>query len=929
MLALSFCQTFERSSTAQAPAPPLGVSAPAGPQRQARLAQAYLQAAETTTPLGAALVLAAAGQPIIVLHGPTRTGCSCANAACTAIGKHPRLAKWQATATTSPTTLGDWEARWPGSNYGVVTGIALDVLDVDGQYGFAALAGLRDAGRLPVALALVHTGGGGLHYVLPATGHRAVVLATGAASHQELRLKGAGGYVVAPGSVHHSSALYQVATDPAAVLAALVAPASPAQGDALRAVLPWEAPLRAAAPPLTTSAVSSGASSAAAFGASSASGLSSRHLAYTRSALSKALARVAGASSNRNDTLNREAYSIARLAHAGGLNQASVQASFLAAAQTAGLPSKQALATFTSGYQAGLGRPKPILVSDAAGGPQQAAGVLSAVREQVETLGVVLLGIQQGSKGQWQAVRADAVATDLQVMRAVLTMASAQGTVRPRVAVRDVSELTGFTPERSAKSLARLAGQVSWVADRPVPVGGRGLWLARYRTGSHRSGTAAIFTISVLPGQQLSALLAGAAALRAKGHTPSRKGKVETLKNVAFCTEAPPSTHPIWGAGGLPASSQLLIGAALRLGADGQVFSCTELARAAGAHPSTVSRALRDGPGARTLLTAGFLVRHVQEGGTLSRSVLSVRPDAHNHDWDAVAATWGLVDQQPRRLEQARVQRAARDGWQVREASRAHLFGRPGRARDDLLLRRCPAGALLTAIAVALVDLTGAERAAVRGALERAVNLDRPQKLPRGTLTAEQRALRQVAYRQQRTLKAVADPVLLAQYGLVELAEQLRMVLWAPPGSLAPTVNPAAATAAAAPRALSVVSTLVVTTPASAVPTSIAAVASTATAEGEVGAPVGLLAALPAPSQLQLSWPRGALVRVPAPRRPSPPLARVTGDQQDLQDQADEDAQNAWGQINVEAYVYRYGCLPPASSPPAVTDKQLDSVLTG
>jgi hypothetical protein len=110
-----------------------------------------------------------------------------------------------------PSEPAHWWARWPDANLGVVTGrvSGLLVLDVDPDKGGAAsLAALEAAhGRLPATLE-VATGGGGRHLYFRHPGGRvgcAVGLRPG------LDLRGDGGYVVAPPSIHPSGRAYVTA----------------------------------------------------------------------------------------------------------------------------------------------------------------------------------------------------------------------------------------------------------------------------------------------------------------------------------------------------------------------------------------------------------------------------------------------------------------------------------------------------------------------------------------------------------------------------------------------------------------------------------------------------------------------------------------------------------------------------------------------
>jgi hypothetical protein len=120
-------------------------------------------------------------------------------------GKIPQLANWPARATTKQTTVRSLWQRWPTADIGIVTGGGLLVLDVDPRHGGdASLAELeRVHGPLPDTPRGL-TGGGGLHVYL-AVGQpvgNCTNLAPG------IDLRGDGGYVVAPPSLHASGRRY-------------------------------------------------------------------------------------------------------------------------------------------------------------------------------------------------------------------------------------------------------------------------------------------------------------------------------------------------------------------------------------------------------------------------------------------------------------------------------------------------------------------------------------------------------------------------------------------------------------------------------------------------------------------------------------------------------------------------------------------------
>jgi hypothetical protein len=160
--------------------------------------------------MAAPLLLAALGyarerMPVLPLHTPAGKGvCSCGHADCERVGKHPRWHPRLITAglhhsSTDPQRIDAWWSTWPQANVGIRTGVVCDVCDIDSPAGLAAVQDLLGE-QLPTVL----TGSGGLHLYVAATGagNRTRLL-------QGVDWRGAGGYVVAPPSLHASGERYR------------------------------------------------------------------------------------------------------------------------------------------------------------------------------------------------------------------------------------------------------------------------------------------------------------------------------------------------------------------------------------------------------------------------------------------------------------------------------------------------------------------------------------------------------------------------------------------------------------------------------------------------------------------------------------------------------------------------------------------------
>jgi hypothetical protein len=276
----------------------------------------------------AALRYAALGWPVLPLHTPDRDGrCSCGQADCSKPGKHPRTRHGLHGASANAARIRGWWAAWPDANVGAATG-RLVIVDVDGTHGRTTLAELEQTHE-PLPRTLTAGTGQGAHLYFHAGEHRVAnsVGRLGAG----LDVRGRGGYVVAPPSLHAGGHRYRWTTRrlPAPLpswLAELLTPAAPP-------------PRRTALPDPT-------------FG--------DRRRRYFAAALRGELADIAAARlGTRNDTLNRSAFRLGQLAAAGHGSLEELSGALLAAALTAGLTDPESRATINSGLRAGQRHPRP------------------------------------------------------------------------------------------------------------------------------------------------------------------------------------------------------------------------------------------------------------------------------------------------------------------------------------------------------------------------------------------------------------------------------------------------------------------------------------------------------------------------------------------------------------------------------------------
>ena len=120
------------------------------------------------------------------------------------------LVSWEPLQTARPSAqqVTDWFNRWPNANIGIVTGEIsnLVVLDIDPKHGGDVSRERleRQFGPLPATVEAV-TGGAGCHLYFT---HPGGLIRNRIGLAQGIDLRGDGGYIVAPPSIHRSGGLY-------------------------------------------------------------------------------------------------------------------------------------------------------------------------------------------------------------------------------------------------------------------------------------------------------------------------------------------------------------------------------------------------------------------------------------------------------------------------------------------------------------------------------------------------------------------------------------------------------------------------------------------------------------------------------------------------------------------------------------------------
>ena len=272
------------------------------------------------------------GWPVFPCHTPSHAGCSCCRPDCASPGKHPRTPNGLRDASTHPGVVASWWRRWPAANIGIVTGrpSGLIVIDIDPRHGGVESMQqlVRQHGPLPSG-PRVRTGSGGWHliYAQPDREIRNSVNRVGPG----IDVRGAGGYVIAPPSLHQAGERYVWTRhgDP------------PQMPDWLDRLVDRPTPDRAS--PALAEPIR----------------LSDAVDRWAAAAVDGEIERVRHAPEGcRNHTLNRAAFALGQIAGAGLLDSSEVETRLRDAAMGAGLGEREALLTIRSGISAGEARPR-------------------------------------------------------------------------------------------------------------------------------------------------------------------------------------------------------------------------------------------------------------------------------------------------------------------------------------------------------------------------------------------------------------------------------------------------------------------------------------------------------------------------------------------------------------------------------------------
>jgi Protein of unknown function (DUF3631)/Bifunctional DNA primase/polymerase, N-terminal len=310
--------------------------------------------------LDAALELAAAGIPVF----PATCRCTGSDK----WQKQPLVDKWQQAATTDPQQIRTWWRVHPNAVPGIELGRAgLVVVDADrhgGPDGVAALAGLASEHcGLPFG-PMTATAGGGEHHVFRQPdgrrfGNRSGALPAG------IDVRGAGGWIVAPGSVRPDGARWEPADGTPSLADAFRSRTIPTLPEWIGARI-YGGPQRSLGGPPSVETNSPTVSAQPHRNGRHDPSSGRREGDYARAALDGCARELARAGlGERNNMLNSSAYRMGRMAARGWIEGPDIADALWEACEINGLVRDDGIdavqATLASGVNAGVAEPHPDL----------------------------------------------------------------------------------------------------------------------------------------------------------------------------------------------------------------------------------------------------------------------------------------------------------------------------------------------------------------------------------------------------------------------------------------------------------------------------------------------------------------------------------------------------------------------------------------
>ena len=156
----------------------------------------------------AALAYAEINWHVLPVHAPMGNGCSCFIKGCTSIGKHPVFKGGWKIASIDPNQIKEWFDKGLKRNLAIATGAisGIYILDVDGREGEEALRKLEAKyDQLPATASVITGRGRHLYFKSPPE----KIPCSAGTLGRGLDIRGDGGFIIAPPSLHHSGARYE------------------------------------------------------------------------------------------------------------------------------------------------------------------------------------------------------------------------------------------------------------------------------------------------------------------------------------------------------------------------------------------------------------------------------------------------------------------------------------------------------------------------------------------------------------------------------------------------------------------------------------------------------------------------------------------------------------------------------------------------
>ncbi len=161
----------------------------------------------SSTILSTALAYAEMGWHVLPSYAPLGKGCSCFRKGCESIGKHPVFKGGWKTGSVDPIQIRKWFENGLERNLAIATGAisGFFVLDVDGPEGEISLQKLEaEYGALPATASVITGRGRHLYFKSPPE----KILCSAGKLAQGLDVRGDGGIIIAPPSLHQNGQQY-------------------------------------------------------------------------------------------------------------------------------------------------------------------------------------------------------------------------------------------------------------------------------------------------------------------------------------------------------------------------------------------------------------------------------------------------------------------------------------------------------------------------------------------------------------------------------------------------------------------------------------------------------------------------------------------------------------------------------------------------